>query len=187
MTTSTTATPCPTTTRCWEGRSQGTACMAGPPPNSTRKRRVCDDILGLKFRGVQMSVYRCHCLSFNLILIEIQLRVYNDLLIEYCAKSVSDYSRDASYIGKILEGFTLSSGTEKERKVSSFCSFLLTKCLILTNLSPHLVCLVFCLHPPSIPPSRSSPLPSCPGTSGQCTTSVRWWICPASAPSWPRP
>lgn len=40
MKTSTTETPCPSTTRCWEGRSRETACSAGPLRRCTPGRKV---------------------------------------------------------------------------------------------------------------------------------------------------
>lgn len=88
----------------------------------------------------------------------------------------SDRSKDASYIGKILEGFTLAQNPAEEKTVGESLQMLL--CLEVDE-TPH-------------PPSRcrSSLLPPCPeiiarsidsvhkSTSPDCLASVRRWLRP---------
>lgn len=99
-----------------------------------------------------------------------------------------DYSKDASYLGKILEGFTLASKHNEEKTVSSLTLIPLSSCIIHIFNPASSFSLPPSHFPPVIsPPCRSFLLLTCPGTTVPYTTSVLLWTCPVWVPLWPRP
>lgn len=88
---STTRTPCPTMMWFWVGRSQGTDFTDGRHLSSTdRKRKVGLNLVWENFT---------HSRTFWVFLL-----IILNLFVLY-----PDSRRDAEYVGKILEGFTIAS------------------------------------------------------------------------------
>lgn len=88
----------------------------------------------------------------------------------------TEKSRDASYLGKILEGFTLTQKPAEEKTVSIFKRLSLSVCEMNSSLTSVSVC-------------RSSLPPLCPGTIARSIVSVRQSmsrVFPGSVPRWPR-
>ena len=127
----TTETPCPDTTACWGGRSLETGCMAGRRRSSTGTREVHEFLFTpqrhVRSPAVSSSINCCY------VSVPFAPRVTTDVHLVFVfrlfsfTKCEDDHfdlsvfagtSRDSSYIGKILEGFTLAQKPAEEKTVS---------------------------------------------------------------------